>query len=216
MKKKNLIIFICAFALIMVNFIKPSLAYFHYEENKANTFTLSIGRAKNINITLSEPNWDQEKGINLMPGQVIPKDPTITNNADTSYARIIITLKDKQTGEIITNKERAEKILSMLYFSKRTDLEKLSESELSKLDRINSTFILDTSREETGIYYFNHKETMPQDTSAVLFTGIVVPADWDSEDIMLIGDYDIIVDAEAIQADLFENLQDAFIALDLK
>jgi hypothetical protein len=39
-------------------------------------------KADGLQATLSEPNWDEDNALNIVPGSIIPKDPQITNTGD--------------------------------------------------------------------------------------------------------------------------------------
>lgn len=75
MKKRNLFSMLIALSLVGVIMVGASLAYLtDVTDKKVNTFTVG-----NVKIDLDEPHWDPEKGENLEPGAVIPKDPIVTN-----------------------------------------------------------------------------------------------------------------------------------------
>lgn len=51
-----------------------AFAYLTDIENETNTFTVG-----EVNIELTEPEWDEENGKDITPNKVIEKDPTVTN-----------------------------------------------------------------------------------------------------------------------------------------
>lgn len=56
-----------------------TLAYLNsVTETKTNTFTSS----RNITTTLTETDWTKDSGTNYMPGDVIKKNPVMTNESD--------------------------------------------------------------------------------------------------------------------------------------
>lgn len=71
--KKRTIIFILAVAVIAAATIGATLAYFTDKEEANNIFTIG-----NVNIELTEPNWAEEVS-SVYPGQVLDKDPMVTN-----------------------------------------------------------------------------------------------------------------------------------------
>lgn len=72
--KKKIVSIALAAALAATAIVGSSLAYFtDTTEEKTNTFTVG-----NVDITLTEPNWDANINRDLIPGKTIPKDPTIT------------------------------------------------------------------------------------------------------------------------------------------
>ena len=72
MKKRKLLL--AAIALLLVLFIGGTAAYFTDTEEVTNTFTLG-----NIDITLTEPNFDSNDALGLMPGASVTKDPRVNN-----------------------------------------------------------------------------------------------------------------------------------------
>lgn len=70
-KKKNTII---AVAMVAVLAIGASFAYFIDRASVTNSFTVG-----DIEIELTEPNWDPTTGEKITPNKEMAKDPTITN-----------------------------------------------------------------------------------------------------------------------------------------
>ena len=69
--KKN--VFIAA-ALIALMAIGSTFAYFVDRDSVTNNFTVG-----DVEISVSEPNWDPDEGTDITPNKVIKKDPKITN-----------------------------------------------------------------------------------------------------------------------------------------
>jgi len=68
-------------SLLLVATICAGLSYaflFSTTAQYANAFTPS----ENISAKLTEPNWNEEEGLQLVPGKVVRKDPMITNTCD--------------------------------------------------------------------------------------------------------------------------------------
>lgn len=75
MKKKSLISMIAALSLTATIMVGATLAYLTAQtEEVVNTFTIG-----NVDITLTEPEWNPEDAQNLQPGAEVAKDPTVTN-----------------------------------------------------------------------------------------------------------------------------------------
>ena len=88
MKKRKTII--AAVVLLLVFVVGGAIAYFTDTDSATNTFTIG-----NVAITLSEPDWvttdSNSNGVpdaaeNVMPGQEIPKDPTIAVDTGSNPA----------------------------------------------------------------------------------------------------------------------------------
>ena len=61
--------------LLAIIFIGGMLAYFtDVTDETTNVFTLG-----NVKITLTEPSWNPETGIDIAPNTEVDKDPTVTN-----------------------------------------------------------------------------------------------------------------------------------------
>lgn len=69
-----------------------TLAYLNsVTETKTNTFTSS----KNISTTLTETDWTEDSGKNYIPGDVIRKNPVMTNDSDEAiYMAIKVDYTD--------------------------------------------------------------------------------------------------------------------------
>lgn len=75
MKKKSIISIVMAICLVAVTMVGATLAFFTDKTQEVvNTFTVG-----NVDIDLTEPDWDPDEGLDLYPGAEIPKDPQITN-----------------------------------------------------------------------------------------------------------------------------------------
>ncbi|MGN0694189.1 MAG: SipW-dependent-type signal peptide-containing protein, partial [Lentihominibacter sp.] len=70
--RKNVII---AGALIALMVIGSTFAYFVDRDQVTNHFTVG-----DIEISVSEPNWNPSDGTDITPNKVMKKDPKITND----------------------------------------------------------------------------------------------------------------------------------------
>ena len=56
----------------------------------------------------------------------------------------------------------------------------------------------------TYVYYYNYK--LAKDQTAVLFTNVTIPGEFEQEDMQYVsGNFSITVKAEALQADIFHK-----------
>ncbi len=86
--KKCMMLSVLLSIFIMMMAIGWVSAYFTDEESAENRFTVG-----NISISLTEPNWNEDNGKNMTPGQRISKDPQITNDgANDAYVFIEVTV----------------------------------------------------------------------------------------------------------------------------
>lgn len=197
MKKKitALALVVC---LVAVAIVGGSLAYFTDEEKATNTFEVG-----NVDITLTEPNWDaalkeDAKAATLIPGRVIAKDPTITVEATSQRAYTFMEVKlSDDFAKLLADYATAKKIdlstvagqkdLIAAWFSSKV------QPKIMKLDLTNKSVIL-------GV--LSPKD--PGDT-VTYFDAVTVPADVDGTMIKENGDYKIYITAYAIQAEGFEG-----------
>lgn len=83
MKKKILTLGLVA-ALSATAAIGGTLAYFTDRADATNTFTVG-----NVDIELVEPSWNKSAAKDLVPGQIVAKDPTVKNEgANACYVRV--------------------------------------------------------------------------------------------------------------------------------
>ncbi len=105
--KKNKVI-LAVTILFLVFLVGGAIAFFTDTKSKTNTFTIG-----NVEITLTEPNWSEtdsnSNGVpdaaeNLMPGDSVAKDPTITNvgsNDAYVFAKVVMPCTTDTTPEEI-------------------------------------------------------------------------------------------------------------------
>lgn len=181
MRNKKLFTMVISVALVAVVGVGATLAYF--TDNDVETNVITMGH---VDIELTEPNFDKEKNpdgtINenfdgkednkiskVVPGQVIPKDPTITVQKDSedSYVRAKLAYKG------------------------------LTEEQIADL----KLTLEDGWTEGVDGYYYYNKILKPND-KVILFKEVNIPKTWGNEVADLT--FEIIVNAEAIQANNFE------------
>lgn len=99
MKKKVLALSL-ALSLFAITIVGGTLAYFMDSDSEINTFTVG-----NIDIDLTEPSWNQQEEHKLMPGKLIPKDPTVTVAEDSQdcYVFLEMELQDASIFEMMYN-----------------------------------------------------------------------------------------------------------------
>lgn len=214
--RKKLIAGALSICLVAAVAIGGTMAYLTDSEKVTNTF--SVG---DLDITLTEPEWDDETdGKDLVPGDTEKKDPTITAVEHDSYMRVVMEIQDKE-GNAITDKDRLDLILQTIRYASPALSEDSSYSlnDLNTVPTVNSDFTLvaDKSSSDTnvtGVYYYNYNDVLKEQATATLFTNIVIPTDWNQTQLQKLGEYKIVIQAQAIQTDNFEDAAAAFTALD--
>lgn len=223
--KRNISI-LSAVILCASMIVGGTLAYFHDKQEIKNPFSTA---KDGISITLEEPNYDPETSKDITPGTTITKDPTITNVEGEAYARFVVKLVEKDTDTVITDPARAAKIMSTLFYDSKfaagtgstiiadtsyTQAELAAMIGTDVMTPVNSEFTLDSTRSSDGIYYYNYNGTMGTGDVKTLFTHVAIPGDWVQTDIDEVGDFDLIVEGQAIQKSNIEDADTAFDALD--
>lgn len=175
MNKRKLLTVTAALALIGVVGIGATLAYFTDEADAKNTITMG-----HVDIDIDEPNFPEDKKIeNVVPGDVITKDPTITvaDDSKSAYIRAKVVLDD--------------------------ELSDAQKSALLQNINIDTTkWYLNT---DDGYYYYN--AIVSAGDSVKLFDTVVIPETWGNEVADM--SFTIDVFAEAIQSDNFTPTVDS-------
>lgn len=169
--KKKRLSSVLAVVLVLTLVIGTTLAYlFGKTDAKENCFTF----ADNIKGVLTEPSWNPEDAVNLVPGKEIPKDPQVKNTSENSveeYAAIKLTFVDGAGNEL-----KADDM---------TKLMSLIEIQWSK----NWTIKSGTATSSQQIYVYDKK--IPQNiTSDPVFYSVNIPSNITPENLSwLAGDY---------------------------
>ncbi len=203
--KKKITAIALVVCLVAVAIVGGSLAYFTDTEEATNTFEVG-----NVDITLTEPNWDaalkeDAKAATLIPGRVIAKDPTITVEATSQRAYTFMKVQlSADFVDLLTKYATAQKIDLTTEAGQKALIDAWFSStvkpKIMKLDLTDKYVIL-------GV--LSPKD--PGDT-VTYFDAVTVPADVDGDMIKANGNYKIYITAYAIQAEGFEGTHegDAF------
>jgi predicted ribosomally synthesized peptide with SipW-like signal peptide len=225
-----------------------ALAFFTDSDEVENTFTLG-----KIKIGLDEPGWSDGDGLGLVPGSVRVKDPTVTAAEGASYMRVRMELHDG-AGGLIGDQARIDLILATLFHDRAygTAAPNISTSAAYTADDLaalvaagkvyevyNQDDFTYAGREagSPGVTYYNYNHIFdvddPAHSTAVLFTSVVIPADWSNAEVFTLhgstfetaasgrvevtergSGYKIIIHAEAVQSAEMPSAEAAFAALD--
>ena len=217
MKKKLTVIFLCV-ALVAIAIVGASLAYFTDTKTATNTFTMG-----NVKIKLDETNVNNPTGArvtrneyNVYPGAVVTKDPVVHNvGKNGAYIRAIVTVENGMNWLGLYNdnvwtapQEDAFNALINNTLGEGWELVDIAY-DMSGPDHPTSDFVA-TLKYTTVL-------DAGADTSA-MFSKIAFPAKMTEKDVTTRiaqnGNFGINVVAQAIQADGFDNWEDAFAAFD--
>lgn len=240
---KRLVLLLLSMALIVAISISITFAFFTGSDKVKNTFVMG-----SIKIEIDEPNWNEDSGLEILPGKVCKKDPTVTAEKGKSYMRIRMEIVDGK-GSLIEDENRINLILNTLFYDetltqinenkKYTSVELqalVDSSEITKEYNRKAFKYAGNESGKLGVRYYNYIANdgvfdgtkSPADV-ATLFTNVVIPRDWNNQEICeLNGDtytiddignyqidtpgngYKILISAEAIQISEMPNAEKAF------
>ena len=152
MNKKKLAAMLVSLTLVAVIGAGATLAYFTDQDEATNVITMG-----HVDIDLEEPNFDaegQEKDYlieNIVPGEVIVKDPTITvaEDSEAAYIRAKIEFSENLSAN--------------------------QQAELLDGIQIQDGWFLGAD----GYYYY--KDRVEAMETILLFEEVVIPAKWGNE-----------------------------------
>lgn len=199
--------------------------------------TLDEAKVTSDGAPVEGANRVKSNEYHLLPGHTYTKDPTVTveKGSDESYIRMKVTFNQAKallSSNILINPddypkydadklENARKIAPMFVFlggySKAWSLTP-DDLDMNSLEGYltNEKYFVYETEADTLTYYFYYTGTVTALDKDVklpaLFKKITVP-DWvDGEELAALKDFKITVVAEAIQADGFENAEEAWAA----
>ncbi len=215
MKKfKALLVVACALLLVAAS-VFGTMAYLTSTDTVTNTFT--VGKVK---ITLDEAKVGtdgkaltgsdaarvQTNSYKLMPGHTYTKDPTVTVEAgsEASYVRQMVTVT---FDKVLTDAQLATQLDGIFTGY---------DANWVRNDKKVETKTKDGAKYTVITYEYRYKDKVAATTTdsklPALFTGIKVPETWTNDDLAALGNIEINIVAHAIQADGFDNADDAWAA----
>ena len=190
--KKKILSVALAASLAAVAVVSSSLAYFTDTETKTNEFTVG-----NVDITLTEEKWDADlNNKDLIPGKTIPKDPTITVDADseTAYTFMKVELSDDFV-DLLTAYATAEGIEDPAQVIDDWFVSEVQPKVMEMGDNYVILGVLSPKAAGESVTYFDE---------------VTIPAAVTQEMIKADDVYTIDITAYAIQAEGFYNEEDKF------
>ena len=182
--KKKLTIAALVVMLVALLLTGISIAYFTDEAEVENVFTIG-----DIDITLTEPSWDEDEVKDVLPGVEYAKDPIVKNVGDNpAYIRVEIKI-DGYNGQTVA-----------------------PSAFLMNLDK-DGKFNLVTDSD--GLVVLESKEALEPNGTLTVFNSVKIPAELTENDLPGDGEeFTITVTAKAIQSEGFTTATEAFDALD--
>ena len=204
MKKKMMALVLCV-ALVAVAAVGATMAYFTDTQEVNNTFTVG-----NVRITLDETTVNElgektsdvrtTKGnaYKLIPGHTYVKDPTVTvvKGSEECYVRALITINNKAA-------------LDEIFAPNGVDLSTVLTGASADWTYEGYEVVGDAR-----VYTLWYKATVKAVDSDVklpaLFKNLVIPQEMTNKDLASLKNFEIKVEANAIQADGFKDAADAW------
>ena len=215
-KKK---VFVVALAVCLIAVLSlGTLAWFNATDDITNTFKVTTDEnntdpefSVDVSETDPETGAKDDDGVtywNVLPGDVIGKDPKVTNTGDyTQWIRVTVTL---------ANAAHWEQHGGSLAF---TDLFSGSDYDLvANLGNTNAKWLLVedavTADATTGdaVWYLYLNREFPAGSDELVFTEVHVPEDFDQNEVADMGnEFSVKVSADAVQRDnTGDNAVEAF------
>ena len=157
--KKSIKNTIMAGTLVVAIAVSGALAYLTDTDEAVNTFTVG-----EVNIGLSEPNWDATEAENVWSGKTIEKDPQVTNEGENKayiYLAVEIPKANVITADAAGNKLPQQE--TQLF-----TLNELSES-WTEIDRI-----VDEGAASNFYLFAYNEEVAPGASTEALFKSVTV------------------------------------------
>ena len=205
-KSKALLLTLCAVLLVAAS-VLGTMAYLTSQDTVTNTFTvgsvaIKLDEAKANPDGSLVPNAERVKAnsYKLIPGHTYTKDPTVTVKApsEESYVRMLVTVTfDKQ----LTETQLATELDNIF-----TDYSTNWGRSAKQIETVDGKTVI--------TYEYRYSTTVSAATEDIklpaLFTGIAIPNTWTGDDLAALGNININIVAQAIQADGFTDAADAW------
>lgn len=214
---------VCSLVIIFLLSSLPSTQA-QYISNDESRHVFVFSDSNDVMISVTE-TWNPNDGLNISAGSTMVKQPIINNQKGECYMRAIVRITDDD-GTILnpaleTDKKRIELILGTLYSDKTSQIDVKKSYHLSELGQLSGvhqtyneqSFAAPKFIDAMQAYSFEYNGKFAKGAQANLFDKVVVPLDYSADDIALMGDYKVIVWAQAIQTGSFADQQSAMNAL---
>lgn len=215
---------ICALALSVAAVgAVGSFAYFTDKSEVTNDFTTG-----SLDLKVTESMWSNtDDGKNMYPGYTTDKNPSVQNITgmvdNNAYIMAQIQVKDA-AGNPITDKHRLDLIYEMIKWdptgSNLIEGTKYSQTTLNSYENVNPLFTTERREDSKGLWTYYYSKTLNSAAEKeagdqiTLFNKIVVPLEWSQTELDVVGDYNITVTFQGIQAATFGTVSDAMNVLD--
>ncbi len=208
---------ICSAAVLML--IGSVMAYFSSKDEASNRLTAWW----RFDITLTEENWDPDSGESVVPGDILPKDPKITNGAASAYVFMKVTVPcvspeiEHENGDNagkIRETISAENPIPLYKFGVKSGDSYLFDENLNTNQKVNTGWtLLNGMPKQQGNYYIYvyaytdgdalKRMDRMQTTETPLFDAVKI-CNFNEASGLMEKDMSILVEARGIQCDNLE------------
>ena len=187
-KKRNSFI---ALMLVAALAITGALAYLTAKDSATNKFTVG-----NVDIDLTEPSWVEGNGENVVPGQVIAKDPTITNTGkNDAFVYLMVSVPKADDITVVDESTKTST--------------KVNDLQLFSYELDSGWTLVDSKIDNDDLYnyylYAYNTALAPEAKTAPAFSTVkfanIAEGQFTEENNKL----QILVDGYAIQSDFYNN-----------
>lgn len=213
MKKSKVLLTLTCAALLVVASVMGTMAYLTDTKEAVNTFTVG-----NVHINLDEAKVDASgnavenerttgSAYHLIPGHSYVKDPTVTvlANSEDSYVRMLVT--------VTFDKVLDDDLLKIKLEGNTNEDDDIITDYSDDWTRVGDPTITKDNSKTVIKYEYRYKNKVSKATTdtklPALFQGVHVPSSWDNDKMNAYGPFTIDVVAQAIQADGFNDDDDA-------
>ena len=181
MNRKKLMITLTAAALVLTASAGGTLAYLTDTESHPNTFTVG-----DVKADLIEPGYDTtdedendipDKYENMLPNQMLPKDPAVTNSGDNDAVIFLkVTVPVKNVTAVAFDGTKGDKKAQEIFYLKNA-----ADKQNTLANSFNTTNWTELTAKESGTdmkgstrtYVFGYKKVLkPGETTDNLFDKI--------------------------------------------
>jgi len=197
-KKKKALLSVCLAAALLIT---GAVAFMTATDSADNVFTVG-----NVKIDLTEPNWDETKAEDIISGQVIAKDPTVTNTgANNAYVYVMVEVPKVYKTDIVSQNAEGKWVTE-----EKSQYQLFDYAVNDGWTLIDSKVTTEADSNEAYNYYLYAYDTSVAPTGSVTLFDEVKFANVTSNFINAVTgeeivDLDINVTSYAIQSDFYGN-----------
>ena len=216
MKSKKKIMSIALFMCMAALVAGGSLAYFTDTDEVTNEFVtqgsfgVKIEEEKSADGEFKDEN-DASSGIKyegFVPGQQLEKEPFVTNSGTyDQWVRVRTIIPKWSAWKSAFERHGVQDV------GPKTFISKVIPEYNTEAWELDEQYIVDEEADTLTFFYYLKSKLAAGDKSPSIFTHVVIPAEFDMEDLEddALGSFDIQLVAEAIQSDnTGDNAKEAF------